>query len=122
MLFALRLWPKRQFLRAIQARLVKLPAKGLAKSGHWFIAQHSALWALPAPSLQPARTTCLGNTDFRCVVHELARCGLSELSPQVLQWPLLVGVSSKHPECIYAISSIMYVIKSRVPSTKAAAQ
>jgi hypothetical protein len=62
--------------------------------------------------LSPLQLTLTAATNLR----------LGELSPQVLQWPLLVGVSSKHPECIYAISSIMYVIKSRVPSTKAAAQ
>jgi len=61
-----------------------------------------------------------GNRTFAAVSTEVCYAGLSELSPQVRQWPLSVGVSSKQPECIYAISSIMYVMKSGVPSTKAA--
>jgi hypothetical protein len=56
------------------------------------------------------------------LLAETSVCRLSELSPQVRQWPLLVGVSSNQPECIYAISSIMFVIKSRIPSTELAAQ
>ena len=68
MLFALRLWSKRQFLRAIQARLVKLPAKGLAKSGHWFIAQHSALWAQTCRSLRDeSRSALRTSAAFRCM-------------------------------------------------------
>jgi predicted DsbA family dithiol-disulfide isomerase len=84
MLFALRLWPKRQFLRAIQARLVKLPAKGLAKSGHWFIAQHSAKWTQKQALFTAHFTHGRNLSDDSVLVETAGEIGLDRVEGQAV--------------------------------------